>query len=317
MGVLTAWGLAFVAGSPYMLLDPQAFWSDLAFEWRHFARGHGIDLGNGWLHHLTFSLRHGLGWPLLAASLAGLCWLAARRRSADLVIVVAAAGYSLVAGLGGSLFVRYVIPLVPLACVAAACGLSRAAGGRTAAVALACLLLAAPPIAASLAHDRLLARTDTRVQAASWLEKHVPAGARVAFTGSSWGHPRLRPHKVWMERQLREVRRSGAAGRRLALRMRDPAYPRGPAYDLVELRESNPRRLSSVWPPLPPAELHARGVDWLVVQRHPLAYSALPETVAVGLSGREPAAVFDPFAPAEWTAVFDPPRRLLRAPRRP
>ena len=304
--VLAAWGLAFAAASPYVLLDPQAFWRDFSFEWRHFGRGHGIDLGNGWLHHLTFSLRHGLGWPLLAASAAGLCWFAARRRPGDLVILAGVGVYFLVAGAGDSLFVRYVIPLVPLTCVAAACALSRAAGGRTAATVAAALLLAAPPAAASLAHDRLLARTDTRVLAAAWIEEHAEAGSTVAFTGSAYGHPQLRPERAWIERRLREVRRAGGRGLRLALRLRDPGYPRGPAYDLVELRGSNPRRLSAVWPPLPLSGLRARGVDWLVVQHHPLAYAAVPDTLAAELAGREPAAEFDPFAPGGGTPVFDP-----------
>ncbi len=304
--VLVAWGVAFAAGSPHVVLDAQAFWRDLAFEWRHFGRGHGIDLGNGWIYHLTFSLRHGLGWPLLAASLAGLCWLAARRGPADRVILAGVVVYFLVAGAGASLFVRYVIPLVPLACVAAACGLSRAAGGRMASTVAACLLLAAPPTAASLAHDRLLARTDTRVLAASWIEKHAEAGARVAFTGSSYGHPQLRPEQAWIERQLREVRRAGDRGRRLDLQKQDPAYPPPPAYDLVELREGNPRELSSIWPLLPPSELRARGVDWLVVQQHPLAYAVLPVTLAVELSVLQPAVEFDPFECGTGAAVYDP-----------
>jgi len=304
--VLAAWGLAFAAASPFIVLDPQAFWRDFSFEWRHFGRGHGIDLGNGWLHHLTFSLRHGLGWPLLAASLAGLCWFAVRRRPGDLVILAGVVVYFLVAGAGESLFVRYVIPLVPLTCVAAACALCRAAGGRMAVTVAAGLLLAAPPAAASIAHDRLLARTDTRVLAAAWIEEHVEAGSTVAFTGSAYGHPRLRPERAWIERRLREVRRAGGRGLRLALRLRDPDYPRGPAYDLVELRQGNPRRLSAVWPPLPVAQLRARGVDWLVVQRHPLAYAALPEALAAELSILEPAIEFDPFVGGGAIPVYDP-----------
>ena len=304
--VLSTWGIAFAAGSPFVVLDPHAFWRDLAFEWDHFGRGHGLDLGNGWLYHLTFSLRHGLGWPLLAASLGGFCWFAVRRRPADLVILAAAAGYFLVAGMGASLFVRYVIPLVPLACVAAACGLSRAVRGRVTATVAACLLLAAPPAAVSVAHDRLLSRTDTRVRAASWLERHAAAGAKVAFTGSSYGHPRLRPGKAWIERRLREVRKAGGRGLRLELQMSNPSWPPAPAYDLVELRPDNPRRLSSIWEPAPPRQLRARGVDWLVVQDHPLGYAALPPALSVELSGLEPAAEFDPFLPAAEVPVYDP-----------
>ena len=321
--VLAAWGLAFAAASPYVVLDPQAFWRDFSFEWRHFGRGHGIDLGNGWLHHLTFSLRHGLGWPLLAASVAGLCWFAARRRAGDLLILAGVVVYFLVAGAGASLFVRYVIPLVPLACVAAACALCRAAGGGMAATVAAGLLLAVPPTAASLAHDRLLARTDTRVLAAAWIEENVEPGSTLAFTGSSYGHPQLRPEKAWIERQLREARRAGERGRRLALQLQNPSWPPGPAYDLVELRGTNPRGLSSLWPPARPSELRARGVDWLVVQRHPLAYAAIPGILAAELSSLDPVAEWDPFVAEGETPVYDPldayyaPLSGHRAVRRP
>lgn len=304
--VLSAWGLAFAAGSPYVVLDPQAFWRDFFFEWQHFGRGHGIDLGNGWLHHLTFSLRYGLGWPLLAVSLAGFGWFAARRRPGDLLVLAGVLVYFLVAGGGGSLFVRYVIPLVPLACVAAACAMSRAVAGSMTATVVAGLLLAAPATAASLAHDRLLARTDTRVLAAAWIETHAEAGSRVAFTGSSYGHPQLRPGKAWIERQLWEVRRAGGRGRRLALQQQNPSWPPSPAYDLVQLRGVNPRRLSSVWPPAGPSDLRARGVDWLVVQHHPLGYASLPETLAEELSRLEPTVEFDPFAAGGGIPVYDP-----------
>ena len=295
--VLVAWGLVFAVGSPYVVLDPQAFWRDFSFEWLHFGRGHGVDLGNGWVHHLTFSLRYGLGWPLLAVSLAGLGWFAVRRRPGDLLVLAGVGVYFLVAGAGGSLFVRYVIPLVPLACVAAACALSSIAAGRMTATLAAGLLLAAPVTAASIAHDRLLARTDTRVLAAAWIETHAEAGSRVALTGSSYGHPQLRPGKAWIGRQLWEVRRAGGRGQRLALQQGDPSWPPSPAYDLVQLRSTNPRRLSSIWSPAGPSELRARGVDWLVVQHHPLGYAFLPGILAEELSRLEPAVEFDPFAP--------------------
>ena len=88
--------------------------------------------------------------------------------------------------------------------------------------------------------------------------------------------------------------------------MRSPSWPPAPTYDLVELRPANPRRLSSIWAPVPLWELRARGVDWLVVQDHPLGYAALPRALAEELSGLEAAAEFDPFLPGAGIPVYDP-----------
>ena len=69
VGVMAA---AFIAGSPYVLLDFATFWRDLSYERLHFARGHEADLGRGWWYHLGFTLPLGLGWPLFVAALAGI-----------------------------------------------------------------------------------------------------------------------------------------------------------------------------------------------------------------------------------------------------
>ncbi len=54
---------------------------------------------------------------------------------------------------------------------------------------VATLLLAAEPLASIVAHDVVAARTDTRVQASTWLQQNVPAGARVAVVGTEfWGY---------------------------------------------------------------------------------------------------------------------------------
>ena len=54
---------------------------------RILSGGHAIDEGVGWIHHLTFSLRYGLGLPLLLTALAGLVWLIADDRRAACVVL--------------------------------------------------------------------------------------------------------------------------------------------------------------------------------------------------------------------------------------
>jgi hypothetical protein len=47
-----------------------------AAESAHIAVPHSYDLGYGGVYHIVFSLRYGLGLPLLVAGLAGFVWLA-------------------------------------------------------------------------------------------------------------------------------------------------------------------------------------------------------------------------------------------------
>src|SRR5262249_13243674 len=65
------------------------------------------------------------------------------------------------------------------------------------AFAVAMLVLAAEPLRSAVAHDRLAARTDTRVLASRWLAEHATPGANVRVLGSRfwpWGVPQIPPN---------------------------------------------------------------------------------------------------------------------------
>src|SRR6185436_13260639 len=68
-GIVAA--LAFVAGTPYSILDYRNFLEGLRFDSVHLMAGDGEMVGRGWIYHLMFSLRYGLGTPLLIAALGG------------------------------------------------------------------------------------------------------------------------------------------------------------------------------------------------------------------------------------------------------
>ena len=195
MSALGALG-AFAAGSPYVFLDFPAFLADVTAEGGQFSAGRAVDLGRGWGYHLHTSLARGLGWPLLVASSAGCLWLARRHATRDLVLLSGLLAYYLVAGSGKSVYLRYMIPLVPLLCVAAGVFVATVTQRlappirRWALVAIA-LFLAAPTAVASWHHDGLLATPDTRQLAAQWVAEHIPAGSTIALAGSAYGHPRI------------------------------------------------------------------------------------------------------------------------------
>ena len=266
---------AAALGTPYALLDFNSFAADVMSEREHFASGHGLDLGLGWTYHAATTLPAAVGWPLYAAALAG-CVLLIRAGGAPAMLVLAAVAYYAVAGAGKTVFFRYMLPVVPFLCVAAACGLERLfaaarmrAVWRTAVV----LLVAAPSLYASVRLGILLQRTDTRLLAAEWIETHVPAGSRIAMVGSGFGYPRLHPGREWLRQQHADLRRAGFPAKSLALQLQYESYPPGPSYHLLSVLPDNPHSLRNRLVDVSPAQLLDSGVRWVVAQTHPLPVS--------------------------------------------
>mgnify|MGYP003694562777 CR=1 FL=1 len=144
-------------------------------------------LGPGWIYHFRFSLVHGLGIPLLVASILGIGVAARRDPKAALLLGSFPAAYYLVAGASANVFVRYMIPIVPFLCLFAAVAVdaislaaARATGLRQGLVGLALVVAIVAPSAWSVFQfDRLLAREDSRVMAAKWVMENVPFGSSV------------------------------------------------------------------------------------------------------------------------------------------
>jgi hypothetical protein len=103
--------------------------------------------------------------------------------------------YYVVVGVSPAMVARYMTPLIPVllllevgllhALVQRLAG-AGAGGERRVAIAViaSAALVAAQPLAASVAHNRIAARTDTRVLATRWLEaQDLPKGAPIAIHG--------------------------------------------------------------------------------------------------------------------------------------
>jgi hypothetical protein len=198
-------GSSFVAGTPYAVLDAPAFQAGLSAQVTRLTEGHGISIERVWSRHLTFSLLHGVGWPVLVSGLLGgaLLLVVDWRRWAILLSFPLA--YFLVIGGGHTAFIRYVTPLVPFVCIAAAFLVHSlvhvvrqawpAWSERTIALVAATTVavLAGPSILTAVEFDRLIGRVDTRVLAAGWLRDQMRAGESLFESGSSYA----RPHFAW------------------------------------------------------------------------------------------------------------------------
>ena len=173
---------AFAVTSPFVLIHAGEAWED-ASRVQRLARQGWLGFEDDPWTPFAFADRlwEALG-PALLVAVAGIVVALARRTRSDLVLGTFAAVWALSLLPADAHFDRYVLPLIPVL---------GAFAGRLPALLPAALLALALPLAWSIGDATDLTRTDTRVAAAEWVERHVPAGAAVAADPSTPTLPHL------------------------------------------------------------------------------------------------------------------------------
>jgi 4-amino-4-deoxy-L-arabinose transferase-like glycosyltransferase len=205
---------AFLLGTPFCLIDWSNFVSDFMFEMRHLAKGHYITLGIGWWYHLSFSLFYGLGWPLLMVSIAGIMILIKTNLKKAILLFSFPLIYYFSAGKGYTVFLRYMIPVIPFLCISAAIftiyiseklpGHFRP-GIKDSLVFSLGLLILYPSICNAIHFNRLMAKKDNRLIATEWIYENLPAGSSVYQTGLYWGRLQLYPASSTSGNRYKEI----------------------------------------------------------------------------------------------------------------
>lgn len=166
----------FALTSPFVVVHPGRAWDDLSRVQRLARQGWlGFEDDGGALTAFTARLWDAVG-PVLVIAAAGLVAALVRRSRADLALASFGLVYFADLLTLDAHFDRYVLPLVPVVAALAA---------RLRALAPVTLLLLAIPLVWSIRDDRQLVKTDTRIAAQQYVERLVPAGARIAVDPST------------------------------------------------------------------------------------------------------------------------------------
>ncbi len=211
---------AFLAGTPFALLDSHSFISDFMYEMQHLRHGHGVDLGPGWLYHIRFSLYYGLGWSLWAAGLSGVVLLLWKQGKEVWILLSFPLLYYVISGQGLTVFVRYAVPLVPFLCMTAAFIVVHISERITtrwpkaenyAVVFLSLIIL--PSFVHCLRFDYFLTQRDSRLLAADWIRENLPEDSSIYQTGMFFGWAQLFPQRRELQLRKRAMENAAVGGK--------------------------------------------------------------------------------------------------------
>jgi len=194
---------AFTIGTPFWILDFPTFFSDASFEFKHLIEGHqDIILGRGWWYHLNFSLWYGMGGPLLILSLCGLIYCFVNDYRKSTIIFSFPIVYYFVAGSGYTVFVRYILPVVPFAAISAAILVNIiflkildvkkiTKYNRYLIKTFIIIIIIFPSFTNVIKFNKILGNKDNRVIVSEWIEENISADSSLGFVGNKYAKIQL------------------------------------------------------------------------------------------------------------------------------
>lgn len=181
-----ALGAAYLIGSPYSLLDFQAFAEDirlLSVRGATGFKGLQIDGGSGWIFYLK-TLNWGMGYGLLLISVIGFLFAVCRHTKEDLLLISFPLALYLYMGRQLMFFARFIIPALPILALLAARVLLLAISkmplleqAKNSILAITVVAILLQPTYSTIRHDYLLTQKDTRTIAKDWIEENISTGA--------------------------------------------------------------------------------------------------------------------------------------------
>jgi len=194
---------AFLLGTPFFILDFKGFMAGFLWILGHLNSGHGVNLGRGWWYHSRFTLPLGLGWSMFWASLAGSLILVRSDMRKAIIFLSFPLSYYLVIGKGYTVPLRYMMPMIPFACIAAAIFVIFISNRIVNNLEITFLekpiiLFLATLIIFQSAYrmtqfNGLLAKRDNRLIVAEWVNENIPENSSIYQAGSVYGNLQYQP----------------------------------------------------------------------------------------------------------------------------
>ena len=266
-GVLSL--LVFAMLNPYSWLDARFFLSELLTQGGSQGQVH-------FFHHLTYSLREGLGVTLWANALAGIGLALTRPEGKKgLFLSFVFFYYCPVLVFFSQPYDRYVLPLIPFAAFFAADFLIWVESKlRLSKIMMAALIffVAIPSLAKVVLSNVLFTAQDVRDIAKEWVEKEIPTNSKIAMD-IPFFMPRLKPTIRRLETMKDELTRSGETSRAkrlellLAEAQRKPSEPRYESFFLRDQGASGDFLFARPSVPYDLKEIETRGIKYVVVTR--------------------------------------------------
>jgi 4-amino-4-deoxy-L-arabinose transferase-like glycosyltransferase len=187
----------FLIGSPYAILDPKAFIENITFHLGYFAEEHGPAMHPGLIPGIAYYAKYifysSVGSVLAIFACLGIILGFFKKLRPHLVLTIFPAVYFLFMSLQAYRDQRFAIPLIPFLAIFAATGLMsilqfifprwpRFQQAQNLLVAGLALVLVFAPAKRSVKNAwQIYHSKETRVQAAEWMKRNLPAGSRVAI----------------------------------------------------------------------------------------------------------------------------------------
>jgi hypothetical protein len=186
--------LAFLAITPFLLLDPQAAIESVRTEARTTHPGaDGLSRPGNFLWYVTTVFPWRLGWPTTLLALAGLILVFWRGRAEQRIVALLPPVFLFGLSLSGLHWARWTIPILPLLALLAAHALQR--GAHWLGPILRCrpgflywpalVLISIQPLTETAGLVVTRARPSTRLSARDWLLTSLPSGSRLVLDPES------------------------------------------------------------------------------------------------------------------------------------
>ncbi|MCK5850868.1 MAG: glycosyltransferase family 39 protein, partial [Kiritimatiellae bacterium] len=199
---MIAAGAAFLLTTPFALFDFKTFIAHFISETRHLSEGQLIwdeplILERGWWYHARYTLPYGIGFPMFLTAIIGIYISIRKDPKRSTVFYAFPMVFYIFAGKGYTVFVRYMIPVLPFLCIASAAFAAHVtdkistSARRAWVTVLLIAIIAAQPIHDAVSFNKLIAKQDNRLTTHDWIKENIPPGSTIYQTGKPFGHALL------------------------------------------------------------------------------------------------------------------------------